>query len=277
MRYVRLMLAVGCLLLGGGVSCTNISSKSTWSVSADASTPPAINTASAAHAEGSANAANIASNTLPAITLHLAGDSTVSNYPPTTTQEGWGQEIGQFFTDKVTVDNQAIGGASIRTFQTGRWNNIMQALKPGDYVMIQFGANDSGTVGGRHVEPDDFAAALTEMADAITAKGATPIFVTPSAFYQWTRDGKQDNARLAPYAQAMHTVGAAKNVPVVDLNARGAEFLNSIGQAAATPFYFPSRGTVDKAHFLKPGATKMAELITEELRRIKSPLAAYLK
>jgi lysophospholipase L1-like esterase len=270
------MLVVGCLLLGG-FSCTSVGAKSPRNVSADASTQPAMNTASAAHAAGSANAANIASNTLPAIALHLAGDSTVSDYPPTTTQEGWGQEIGQFFTDKVTIDNQAIGGASIRTFQTGRWKNIMQALRPGDYVMIQFGANDSGTVGGRHVEPADFAVALTEMADEITAKGATPIFVTPSAFYQWTRDGKQDNARLAPYAQAMHTVGAAKNVSVVDLNARGAEYLNSIGQAAATPLYFPSRGTVDKAHFLKAGSTKMAELVVGELRRIKSPLAAYLK
>src|SRR5262245_60676639 len=43
---------------------------------------------------------------LPLVTLHLAGDSTVSNYDSKTPQEGWGQEIGQFFTDKVTVNNQ---------------------------------------------------------------------------------------------------------------------------------------------------------------------------
>jgi lysophospholipase L1-like esterase len=212
---------------------------------------------------------------LPAITVHLAGDSTVSNYPATTTQQGWGMELGQFFIDKVTVNNKAVGGANVRSFRAGNWPKITAALQPGDYVMIQFGANDSGTAHGP-VSPPDFAATLGEMADEVKAKGATPIFVTPSAFFQW-RDGKQDNARLAPYAEAMHTAGKAKNVLVVDLNARGVEHLNAIGQAAAADLYFPVRGAPDKAHFLKAGATKMAQLVADELRRNGSPLAAYLK
>ena len=54
---------------------------------------------------------------LPPITIHLAGDSTVSNYASTTTQEGWGMELGQFFDDKVTIDNKAIGGAKITLAQ----------------------------------------------------------------------------------------------------------------------------------------------------------------
>jgi lysophospholipase L1-like esterase len=110
----------------------------------------------------------------------------------------------------------------------------------------------------------------------VKAKGATAIFVTPSAFYQWS-NGKDDNARLAPYAASMIAEGAEKKVLVADLNARGVEYLNSIGQTAATPLYLPSRGTVDKAHFQKAGATKMAELVAREIRRINSPLAAYLK
>jgi lysophospholipase L1-like esterase len=212
---------------------------------------------------------------LPPITLHLAGDSTVSNYAATTVQEGWGMELSQFFTDKLTVDNKAIGGANVKTFKAGNWNKIIAALKPGDYVMMQFGANDSGTAHGP-VTPADFAATFGQMADEVKAKGATAIFVTPSAFYQWTAD-KEDNARLAPYAAAMVTEGAAKNVLVDDLNARGVEFLNQIGQTAATPLYLPARGVPDKAHFVKAGATKMAQFVAEELRRIKSPLAAYLK
>jgi lysophospholipase L1-like esterase len=212
---------------------------------------------------------------LPGITVHLAGDSTVMTYAPTTVQEGWGQELGQFFSDKVTIDNKAIGGANVQSFKSGNWNKIIPALKPGDYVMIQFGANDSGTAHGP-VTPKDFAATLGQMADEVRARQATPIFVTPSAFYQWS-EGKDDNARLAPYAAAMNSEGAAKNVLVADLNARGVEYLNLIGQAAATPLYLPSRGTVDKAHFVKAGATKMAEFVAKEVRRIDSPLAAYLK
>ena len=212
---------------------------------------------------------------LPALTLHLAGDSTVMTYAATTSQEGWGQELGQFFIDKVTIDNQAIGGANVKTFKSGNWGKIIAALKAGDYVMMQFGANDSGTAHGP-VTPADFAATLGQMADEVKAKQATPIFVTPSAFFQWSA-GKQENARLAPYAAAMLTEGAAKNVLVDNLNARGVEYLNTIGQTAATPLYLPVRGTPDKAHFVKTGATKMAQFVAEELRRINSPLAAYLK
>jgi lysophospholipase L1-like esterase len=216
-----------------------------------------------------------AGDELPAITVHLAGDSTVSNYAPTTVQEGWGQELGQFFGDKVTVDNKAIGGANVKSFKSGNWNKIIPAIKPGDYVLIQFGANDSGTAHGP-VTPDDFAATYGLMADEVAAKKGTAIFVTPSAFFQWTGE-KEDNSRLGPYAAAMIAEGKAKNVLVADLNARGVEFLNSIGQAAATPLYLPSRGVPDKAHFVKAGAVKMAQLVAQEIRRINSPLAAYLK
>jgi len=214
--------------------------------------------------------------TLPPVTIHLAGDSTVCNYPSTTVQEGWGMELGQFFNDQVKVDNQAQGGANVQSFKnSGRWTAILAALQPGDYVLMQFGANDSGTAHGP-VSPPDFVATLGQMADEVRAKGATPIFVTPSAFYQFS-GGKQDNARLAPYAAACYTAGTAKNVLVDDLNARGVEWLNSVGPTTAATFYLPVRGQPDKAHFVKSGATQMAQMVAQEIRRINSPLAAYLK
>lgn len=215
---------------------------------------------------------------LPPVTIHLAGDSTVSNYPPSTVQEGWGMELGQFFNDKVTVDNQAVGGANVQSFHaSANWRRIMAALKPGDYVLIQFGANDSGTAHGP-VYPPEFIATLGQMADEIHAAQATPIFVTPSAFYQWSANGQEDNARLAPYGAACYTAGTANHVLVVDLNARGVEWLNTIGRTAAAPYYLPTRtGAPDKAHFVKSGATQMAQLVSEETKRINSPLAAYLK
>jgi len=220
----------------------------------------------------------LARGELPPVTIHLAGDSTVCIYDPATTvQEGWGMELGQFFNDKVTVDNQAVGGANVRSFKaSGNWTRIMAALKPGDYVLMQFGANDSGTAHGP-VNPPEYIAILGQMADEIRAKGGTPIYVTPSAFFQWSANGKQDNSRLAAHTAACYTAGAANNALVVDLNARGVEWLNSIGQKTAADFYLPVRGAPDKAHFVKSGATQMAQLVAGEIGRIKSPLAAYLK
>jgi lysophospholipase L1-like esterase len=227
--------------------------------------------ASLAGAGGGPDPTPVDQSTLPDVTLHLAGDSTVMSYEPSSAQEGWGQELGQFFIDRVHINNQAIGGASIRTFQAGRWTNILSALAAGDYVMIQFGTNDSGTVQGRHVDVPDFEAALNEMVDEVESAQATAIFVTPSALQEWSGD-VAGNSRLGPYADAMREVGPLRDVLVDDLNARGIEFLNTIGQASAQEIYIGG----DKAHFTKTGAIQMAQFVAEELNRIESPLGAYL-
>ena len=208
---------------------------------------------------------------LPAITIHLAGDSTMSDYAATTTQEGWGQELGQFFISKVTIDNQAQPGANIQTFYSGRWKTLIGNVKAGDYVLAAFGINDSGTTHGP-VTPADFQTQMGVMADEVAAKKATFIPTTSSPLQVWL-SGKETNMRLQPYCDATIAVGMMKGLLVDDLNARGVEYYNMIGQTAAAALTFNG----DKAHFDKAGATAMAQLAAQELTRIKSPLAAYLK
>jgi lysophospholipase L1-like esterase len=233
---------------------------------------------SGAGASGTAGASNGAGGAgidpalLPPVTLHLAGDSTVMTYAAGSLQEGWGQELGQFLLAKVSIDNQALGGASVQTFYTSRWQNIIGKLHAGDYVAAAFGANDSGTVAGRHVDPPDFQAMFAKMADEVSAKQATFIAVTPSALQQWS-GGVEGNQRLEPYVTVLHTFAEASDVALVDLNARSVEFLNQIGQEAAKQIYIDG----DKAHFTKKGATQMAELVAQELKRSGSPLGAYVK
>jgi len=186
----------------------------------------------------------------------------VMTYAASSAQEGWGQELPQFLLSKVSLDNQAIGGASVETFYTGRWKNIINSLKAGDYVMAAFGANDSGSVEGRHVDPPAFQARYGVMAQEVKAKQATFIAVTPSALQEWS-GGKSGNQRLGPYVSVLH----------VDLNARSLELLNQVGQEAAKQIYIGG----DKAHFTKQGATQMAQLVAQELSKSGSPLGAYVK
>ena len=74
--------------------------------------------------------------------LWIIGDSTVKNgaYGGV----GWGEVIEPYFdTDRITIHNRAIGGRSSRTFRLeGRWSDVLENAKPGDFVMIQFGHND---------------------------------------------------------------------------------------------------------------------------------------
>ncbi len=82
--------------------------------------------------------------------LYIIGDSTVKNGDGTgkNGQWGWGTVIDMHFdTNKISVLNHAIGGRSSRTFITdGRWDKILETLTKGDYVLMQFGHNDSGAL-----------------------------------------------------------------------------------------------------------------------------------
>lgn len=83
-------------------------------------------------------------------TIWLVGDSTVNT--PTEGQDGWGEVIGRFFKpDAATVENRAMGGRSSRTFiAEGRWDAVREKLRPGDFVLIQFGHNDGGPINDNH-------------------------------------------------------------------------------------------------------------------------------
>jgi lysophospholipase L1-like esterase len=89
----------------------------------------------------------ISNGALP--TFHIVGDSTVKSGGTGAGLWGWGERITPFFdTGKINVVNHAIGGRSARTFfNEGRWQKVADAIKPGDFVIIQFGHNDQGRIG----------------------------------------------------------------------------------------------------------------------------------
>lgn len=81
--------------------------------------------------------------------MFTIGDSTVKNEDSgEDSMWGWGSVIQSYFDDtQITVDNQARGGRSSRTFlDEGLWDNVYEAIRPGDYVLIQFGHNDGGPI-----------------------------------------------------------------------------------------------------------------------------------
>jgi lysophospholipase L1-like esterase len=82
--------------------------------------------------------------------IYLIGDSTVRNGSGKGEGGlwGWGNYLyAQFDTSKVSIRNYALGGRSSRTFiSEGLWDKVLAKLKPGDYVFIQFGHNDSSPV-----------------------------------------------------------------------------------------------------------------------------------
>jgi len=267
-------------------------------------------TADARPADTGARDSGAADASQPPITIWLAGDSTVQDYPAGntegdngTTLEGWGQELAPFFNTRVVVNNQAIGGRSVAFFMwavqrdaagnyrcvddqgnpnyqldasgnhvdTAQWARIKAGIKPGDFLLAQFGTNDETHTCPRFVSLADFQTDFGIMADAVRARGATPIFVTPMSHRTFV--GTTINNTLLPYANAMKAEAGLKNVEVEDLNLRSVEYFNMVGNTFLATNIFDTGIT----HFIKPGAIKMAELITGEIRAHQGPLAAYLK
>lgn len=79
--------------------------------------------------------------------LFLVGDSTMQTGSGNGERGpwGWGSEISAFFDPaKIHVYNEGRGGRSSRGYvEEGLWLRILQRIEPGDFVIIQFGHNDS--------------------------------------------------------------------------------------------------------------------------------------
>lgn len=89
---------------------------------------------------GGALAAEVQPN---AINVYLTGDSTVKSYGPSRGEGGWGEYLQNYFNNKVTIINKSEGGRSSRSFiNEGRLQDVLNGIKPGDYLFIQFGHND---------------------------------------------------------------------------------------------------------------------------------------
>src|SRR6187551_2641916 len=136
------------------------------------------------------------------ITVYLVGDSTMSNketkaYPET----GWGMPFQYFFDSTVVVDNRAKNGRSTRSFiAENLWQPIVDNLKEGDYVFIQFGHNDeSKDKVDRYSSPEDYKKNLIKFITETRAKKANPVLITPVTRRKFV-DGKiqQTHAEYSP-------------------------------------------------------------------------------
>ena len=229
---------------------------------------------------------------LPALTIYIAGDSTVSTYADTAATNdwaGWGQMLHEIFNDRVTVDNRAEGGRTAYWFYLeGSVDKILSTIKPGEYFFIQFGTNDSnkaasftvnGTTYPRYAAADTtFKTQLKQYyLDPIKAKGAIPVLVTPPPRNSAYCNGANG---LGAYDTAMIELGTAENVAVVDLGGMTFSYLKAIcpkpTTAAAETFFKNNTGTIDGTHFQENGARKMAGFIGEAIRTLNLPVAAYL-
>ncbi len=114
-------------------------------------------------------------------TIFVIGDSTAAqkDLSKGKLERGWGMALQCYFDDNIVVDNHAVNGRSSLSFiNEGRWDKVMERIKPGDFVIIQFGHNDEKPGEKRHSDPGStFDYNLAKYVRETREKGGTPVLM----------------------------------------------------------------------------------------------------
>lgn len=222
-------------------------------------------------------------------TIFMIGDSTMANKPliPENPERGWGQMLGIYFKAGVRVENHALNGRSSKSFRDeGHWAVVQSRLKPGDWVIIQFGHNDEKNQDpSRYTAPfGSFKTNLVRYVIETRAAGATPVLATPVARRKFDDRGNPVNTH-GDYVEAVRQVAREEKVPLLDLNKRSDDLLRRMGPEASKKLYiyvtaaeYPAlpHGRQDDTHFCAFGASRMCDLTVAEIQANVPALAGFL-
>jgi lysophospholipase L1-like esterase len=234
-------------------------------------------------------------------TLYLIGNSTVRNGRGDGAggQWGWGDFVAPLFdTTRLNVVNRAVGGLSARTFiSQGYWDRVLTLVKPGDFVMMEFGHNDASpvndTLRARGVLPGigtdsvvidnlitkqkgevvySFGAYLRRFVRETRARGATPIInsLTPRKFWSNGRITRNRNS----FADWAEQTARAEHVPFVNLTEIASSIMDTMPPARVDSLFGDAN-----LHSSAQGAVLNARAVVNGLRALgaEDPLREYLR
>ena len=208
-------------------------------------------------------------------------------------QWGWGYYAHEYFDPtKITVENQALGGMSSRTFYNKLWTPIKEAIRPGDWVIISIGHNDNGPydegrarasipgVGndtlqvtiketGEKETVYTYGSYMRKYINDVRAQGGQPILMSLTPRNAYDEKGK---IVRKPHTQWLMQVAAEEGVPFVDLNEISGQKLDTYGKWKTDYQFF-----LDKIHTSRFGAMMNARSAAEGLWTSHNPALNPLK
>jgi len=219
-----------------------------------------------------------------AITVFIAGDSTVCDQPDEP-WIGWGQMLPAFFNDRVAVANYAESGRALFSFRSERrLDKILSVIKPGDYLLIQFGHNDQKDKTPGSGAFTTYKRNLEQYIAATRERGATPVLITPMYRRRFDAAGVLQES-LGDFPEAVRKVAKEQNAPLIDLHEMSGKFFQAMGAEPSTKAFvhypantFPgqTQALKDDTHFNTYGGYELARCVVEGIRTSGLPLAKEL-
>ena len=234
-------------------------------------------------------------------TIFIIGDSTAANKDISggKQERGWGMALQCFFDDNILIDNHAVNGRSSLSFiNEGRWDKVLEKLRPGDYVIIQFGHNDEKPKADRHTDPGStFDYNLAKYVRETREKGGIPVLmncvVRRNFFVQAPENDDDEKLRTTTfkdgvkmvegdslidthglYRVAPRDVAQRMNCHFIDANAITHQLEQGLGREASKKlhmWFLPGEepsvpdGRQDNTHYNIYGAHVVARLLADAL------------
>lgn len=245
------------------------------------------------------------------VTIFMIGDSTMANKSLNggNRERGWGHVLGGFFSEEVHVDNHAVNGRSSKSFiDEGRWAVVLDKIKPGDYVFIQFGHNDEKADSARHTEPGTtFDDNLRRFVKETREKGGIPVLfnsIVRRSFGHNEHAVAEDDMRKdmskdtmaeegnvlvdthGKYLDSPRRVAEELEVPFVDMNKITHDLVEGLGAEASKKLFMwiPEgvcaacpKGRADNTHLNVYGARTIAGLTVDVITEKVPALAPYVR
>lgn len=241
------------------------------------------------------------------ITIFMIGDSTMANKDISggKMERGWGMMLKNFFTEDVIVDNHALNGRSSKSFiSEGHWQKVVEKIKPGDYIFIQFGHNDEKDDPKRHTDPGTtFDENLRKFVKETRMRGGIPVLFNSVVRRIFTNsktavadDDTRSNSSAdlvegdtlvdthGDYLLSPRNVARELDVPFVDANKITHDLEQGLGPDKSKKlhmWYLPNevpslpKGRQDNTHYNVYGAYVVAGLLADAVSDAVPELRQY--
>jgi DNA sulfur modification protein DndE len=216
----------------------------------------------------------------PKVTIFLIGDSTMANKRPEDSPEtGWGQVFSQYFDHSIEIQNHAVNGRSTKSFRAlGHWDKVLPQLKKGDWVLIQFGHNDSKKDDTTRFADaqTDYRQNLARYIQEIRSKGANPVLITPVARRKFDESGSFIDQH-GEYPTVVKEVAKQLKTPLIDLHQKSQKIIEQHGIGGSKSIFMHFEGGIypkfkdrkeDNTHFSPYGASLIASVVADEIKKL---------
>jgi lysophospholipase L1-like esterase len=210
--------------------------------------------------------------------IWMVGDSTMAakserRYP----ESGWGEGLKFFVNEHTTVHNHAASGRSTLSFiNEGRWQVVLDSLKEGDFVIIQFGHNDEKPDSTLHtVAYGSFKDNLKKFVEESRLKGAHPIICSSIIRRHFDENNKLVDTH-GDYISAAKESATETHTPYVDMEKLSKELVLEMGPDYSKAIYNFHGRKKDSTHPNYRGAKVFAYLFALEVNSQDLPLKQYL-